>query len=58
MIPPNLLSHASFDVYDTNGEPDGNPLKAAPLWKNAFGGMDKLIANLAEAKPSILPAAT
>ncbi|HEY1488989.1 MAG TPA: ABC transporter substrate-binding protein [Micromonosporaceae bacterium] len=33
MIPPNLLAHANFDIYDTTGKPDGNATEAAKLWK-------------------------
>jgi peptide/nickel transport system substrate-binding protein len=33
MIPPNLLAHSNFDLYNTAGDPDGNPQEAAKFWK-------------------------
>ncbi|QSB12931.1 ABC transporter substrate-binding protein [Natronosporangium hydrolyticum] len=35
MIPPNLLAHQEFDHYDTIGQPDGQPDRAAELREQA-----------------------
>ncbi len=38
LIPPNLQAHATFDDYETNTLPDGDPTKAQALWaKNKCG---------------------
>ena len=33
LIPPNLLAHAKFDIYNTNQLQDGDPNKAQKLWQ-------------------------